>query len=183
MKKLILVLLILPFFLSQCNTESDGPLPAEDITKLAMKQAKKEKKNVIIMWHASWCGWCHRMDSLMLREDMIDYFNDNYVIEHLVVKESKDKKHLENPGSDVMLEKYLGDKAGIPFWIILDKKGNLLADSYMREEGVGMDEPGKNTGSPANPDEVDHFINVLNETSSIDEEGLDKIKEAFLIIR
>ncbi len=185
MKKLVLILLALSFVFTQCNTpvESDGPLSADVILAQAKKQAKKEKKNIFIMWHASWCGWCHRMDSLMLNDDVKDLFDNNYVIEHLVVKESKNNKHLENPGADTLLMDYLGDKAGIPFWIILDKKGKLLADSYMREAGIGFDQPGKNVGSPANPNEVDHFIKVLKESSDIDQAGLDQIAELFLMKR
>jgi len=120
------------------------------------------------------------MDTLMSKDNMKEYFEGSYVIEHLTVKESKDNKHLENPGADEMLKKYLGDKAGIPFWIVLDKKGNLLADSYMREEGVGMDQPGDNTGCPAQPAEVNHLLSVLKKTSNIDKAGLDKVKDVFL---
>ncbi len=181
MKSKLLFLLIVPFLLTYCAPkETDGPLPAEDIVKMAMKQAKKEKKNVIIMWHASWCGWCHRMDTLMNDPQIKEYFEANYVVEHLVVMENGEKKALENPGAMEMMIAYNGEKSGIPFWIILDKKGELLADSFMRPEGVGLDEPGKNTGCPAQQEEVDHFITVLNETANISDEGLKKIAGKFL---
>lgn len=181
MKTKLALLLLIPFFLSNCSSpqEESEPYPADYMLAVAEKTAKKEKKNIFIMWHASWCGWCHRMDSLMQREDLKDYFNDNYVIEHMVVKERESLKHLENPGADSLLASYHADKVGIPFWVILDKKGQLLADAFIREEGVGMDEPGTNVGSPANPDEVEHFIRVLQQTSDIDAEGLELIKKAF----
>lgn len=179
MKSKITLLLVLPFLLNFCAPQ-EGPLPAADVLAMAKKQAKKEGKNVFIMWHASWCGWCHRMDSLMNAPDVKEYFDSNYVIEHLVVKESKDKKDLENPGAEELLSSYLGDKSGIPFWVILDKKGNLLADSFMRADSVGMDQPGTNTGCPAQQEEVDYFIKVLNETAAIPEEGLEKIAARFI---
>lgn len=180
MKTKVLFLLILPFFLSNCAPkETEGPASAENILKIAKKEARKEGKNVFIMWHASWCGWCHRMDTLMNDPEIQEYFGENYVIEHMVVKESKDNKHLENPGALELLTEFHGEKSGIPFWVILDEKGNLLADSYMREEGVGMDEPGKNTGCPAQPEEVAHFIDVLKTTSDISDEGLKKIADKF----
>ena len=182
MKKLLLVLLLFPFLFSNCNNipEEEEPYSADYIIAIAKKEAKKEKKNVIIMWHASWCGYCHLMDSLMQREEVKDYFEGNYVIEHMVVNERKDLKHLENPGADSVLALYNGDKAGIPFWVILDKRGELLADSFMREEGVGMDEPGKNSGCPLQENEVVHLQKVLQETSDIDQEGLNKVKDVFL---
>src|SRR5690606_25443283 len=97
-----------------------------------------------LMFHASWCGWCHRMDDAMNDSTCKNFFTDNYVICHLVVKEMGDKKKLENPGAEELLAKYHGDKAGIPFWLIFDKNGNLLADSQERPEGAGLDEAGKN---------------------------------------
>lgn len=185
MKKILILAVFLPFLLVSCNPapeeETGEPLAAEIVLKNAMKLAKKEKKNVIIMWHASWCGWCHRMDTLMQREDLKDYFDSNFITEHLVVKERPDLKHLENPGADSLLAIYHGDKAGIPFWIVLDKKGNLLADSFMRKEGVSMDEPGQNVGCPGQPEEVDFLVDLLKKTAKIDEEGLAKIREAFLL--
>ena len=64
---------------------------ANDILKEAYQQATKENKNVFVMFHASWCGWCHRMDNSMNDETCKNFFTDNYVIRHLVVDESADK--------------------------------------------------------------------------------------------
>ena len=79
--------------------------------------------------------------------------------------------------------KYKGDRAGIPFWVILDKKGVLLADSFMRTAGDGVEQKLTNTGCPANRDEVDHFIKVLKETSEMKDEDLVKIDKLFFIKR
>ncbi len=186
MKSKLSILAAIIFLASNCASpdstkESAGPLPASQILEMAKKEARKNKKNIFIMWHASWCGWCHKMDTLMSDPDLKQYFDDSYVIKHMVVKESKEEmKKLENPEAAEMLAKYNGDKAGIPFWIVLNKKGELLADSYMREEGVGMDQPGKNTGCPQQQAEVDHWINILKETTDIPEDGLQKIRNKFL---
>ena len=181
MKSKLYLLLAFVFIMANCTTpETDEPLPAEDILEMAKKQARKQKKNIFIMWHASWCGWCHRMDTLMNDESIKEYFDNSFVVEHMVVKESPKNKHLENPGAAELLAKYNGDKAGIPFWIVLDKKGKLLADSFMREDGVGMDEPGQNSGCPARQNEVDFFIEILRKTTDIPDEGLEKIAGKFL---
>ena len=52
-------------------------------------------------------------------------FEKNYVINHIVVLESKGKENLNNPGSMDMLKQYKGDKGGIPFWLIFDENGKL----------------------------------------------------------
>ena len=98
------------------------------------------------------------------------YFDENFVITHLVVQESKEKKNLENPSADVFLEKYKGTKEGLPFFVILDNKGNLIGDSFFN---------GSNMGCPASEKEVAAFIALLTKTSKIDEKGLSVITERF----
>jgi len=144
-----------------------GPLSADEIMQEAYQQAAKEKKNIIVIFHASWCVWCHRMDSSMNDESCKKFFDDNFVVRHLVVNESNDKKNLENPGADEFRAKYNGDKQGIPFWLIFDKNGNLLGDSQMRAEGAGLDARGVNIGCPASASEVDAFVKLLKKTSKL----------------
>ncbi len=159
-------------------TAQPAPSSAGDILKEASLQAAKENKNVFVMFHASWCGWCHRMDNSMNDEVCKNFFDENYVIRHLVVDESKDKLHLENPGAKELKVKYHGDGQGIPFWLVFDKDGNLLSDSKMRKEGDGP-EKGDNTGCPANEKEVTYFIEVLKKTSSLNKEQLEIIRKRF----
>lgn len=152
--------------------------PAADLLKTAYQQAAKENKKVFVMFHASWCGWCHKMDSSMNDASCKKFFTDNFVIVHLVVDESKNKKHLENPGADEMKIKHHGEGQGIPFWLVFDKDGKLLADSKMRKEGDGAAE-GDNTGCPANEKEVDYFISVLKKTSTLSKDQEEKIRKRF----
>ncbi len=154
------------------------PESAETILKNACTEAAKENKNVFIMFHASWCGWCHKMDKSMNDETCKKFFNDNFVIRHLVVDESADKKNLENPGADELRKKYYGDGQGIPFWLVFDKDGKLLADSKMRAEGAGP-ETGENTGCPASANEVEHFISVLKKTTNLNSVQLVIISNRF----
>jgi thioredoxin-related protein len=149
-----------------------APPSADDVLNEASQVAAKENKKVFIIFHASWCGWCHRMDSLMNKQDCRKFFDDNYVIRHLVVFESKDKKNLENPGALDLLKKYQAENQGIPFWLIYDAQGNLLADSQVK--------PGENTGCPATREEVDYFLSVLQKTSQIGKDGLAVIEKNFL---
>ncbi|MCY7311104.1 MAG: thioredoxin family protein [Chitinophagaceae bacterium] len=154
------------------------PASASDILKEAYQQAAKENKNVFVMFHASWCCWCHKMDKSMNDPACKKFFDDNYIIRHLVVDEAKDKKNLENPGAAEMKIKYNGDGQGIPFWLVFDKQGNLLSDSKIRKEGDGP-EKGDNAGCPANENEVNFFIDVLKKTSSINKGQSDIIRKRF----
>jgi thioredoxin-related protein len=154
------------------------PASADEVLKEAYQQAAKENKNVFVIFHASWCGWCHKMDTSMKDPVCKAFFNDNYVICHLVVDESKDKLALENPGAKELKIKYNGDRQGIPFWLIFDKEGNLLSDSKMRGKMDGP-EKGANTGCPASEKEVTAFIEILQKTSTLNTDQLEIIRKRF----
>jgi thioredoxin-related protein len=156
-------------------------VPAADkIVKDAMQRAGREHKNVFIIFHASWCGWCHRMDSIMNSAACKKLFNDNYVIEHITVMESKKNKSMENAGGEEVMKKYNGEGQGIPFWLVLDAKGNLLADCQVRPEGAALTTKGQNTGCPATKEEVAHFVKVLKKTSSLNAGQLAIVEKSFV---
>ena len=123
-------ILICGVVLSQTQPES-----AEVLLNKAYKQAAKEKKNVFVIFHASWCGWCKKLEASINDPSCKDYFDKSFIFVHLTVLESKDKKNLENPGATEMFNKYSGGKSGIPFFQIFNKKGVLLADSNIRPAG------------------------------------------------
>ena len=168
------------FFLS-ANLHAQTQAPASGkILAPAYAKAAKEKKNVIIIFHASWCGWCHKMDAAIEDPTCKPLFDANYVIAHLDIDEKTDKKHLENKGADLVRKKYHGsEETGLPFWVIVDKTGKLLGDSYIRKEGQSLDTPGQNIGCPAEDEEVAAFIVLLKKTSRLTEEQLSVIGERF----
>jgi thiol-disulfide isomerase/thioredoxin len=167
MRHNFLQLLLLLFLIPAITHAQSTPPSAEAVMKEAYQQAAKENKNVFVIFHASWCVWCHRMDSSMSDASCKKYFDDNFVIRHLTVDESKDKKNLENPGADAFRNKYGGNDLGIPYWLIVDPNGRLLADSRIRSDANVNSQPGDNSGCPATEKEVAYFIKVLKQTSKI----------------
>jgi thioredoxin-related protein len=149
---------------------------ASIVLKEAVKLATTQKKNVLILFSASWCGWCHKMDKSINDIACKNLFEKNYIIRHLIVDESPDKKNRENPGADSVKKKYYGDEQGIPFWLVFDGAGNLLADSRAINTESGHLE---NTGCPATEKEVSYFIDVLKRTSSLKAEELQIISKRF----
>ena len=176
MKKIFLPLLLvvsIPSLFAQ-----KAPASADEIMKEAFAVAKKQDKKVLVMFHASWCGWCHKMDTSLNDASVKKFFDDNFVIRHLVVAESDGKKNLENPGGQDMLEKYDGKDQGIPFWLIFDKDEKFLADSRMKSIVNGVEKL-ENTGCPASKEEVEYFIEVLKKTTPLTADQLEKIKKRF----
>jgi thiol-disulfide isomerase/thioredoxin len=151
----ILLFVLLPLY----HFGQDGPKPAEQLLSEAYRIANRENKKVFIIFHASWCSWCRKMDSSIHDPVCWNFFNRSYTFLHLTVYETPSKKHLENPGAMAFLAKYQPNDVGLPYWLIMDGSGSLLADSQIK--------PGENTGCPTTPDEVAYFISVLEKTSSI----------------
>jgi len=154
------------------------PLSSEEIMKEAFVSAKKQNKKVLVMFHASWCGWCHKMDTSLNDASVKKFFDDYFVIRHLVVFESKGKENLENSGALEMLERHEGKDQGIPFWLIFDKDKKFLFDSRMPASVNGTVKL-QNTGCPASKEEVEYFIDVLKKTTDLKEDQLEKIRTRF----
>ena len=167
--------LLILLFSSSAVMAQAPPADASTIVNSALKKAASKNKNTLLIFHASWCGWCHKMDSSLNDPSCKAFFDKYYVIEHLVVMESKDKLALENPGGMDYMKKYSGDTEGLPYWVILDKNGNLLADSRMNKENP----KGSNTGCPASEKEVNYFIDVLKSSSKLTNDQLQIIAKRF----
>ena len=167
LQRTLLILVSALFFSTISKAQTTQAVSADEIVMNACKQAAKENKKVLVMFHASWCVWCHKMDSSMNDASCKKFFDNNFVIAHLVIMESADKKNLENPAAMETLTSYHGDGKGIPFWVIIDKDGNLLADSQIRPDGADLKTKGENMGCPATEDEVKAFITVLKKTTKI----------------
>jgi thioredoxin-related protein len=167
MKKIIslsLVLMFSTFVFAQQGATADKTLNE------AYKKANAEHKNVFVIFHASWCGWCKKLDASMNDNSTKKYFDESYVVVHLDVQEREGKKNLETPGADVILQKYKGEKAGLPFFLVLNPKGDLLGDSFVN---------GQNLGCPASAEEVESFKALLKKTSAITNEQSKAVTDRF----
>lgn len=176
MKRLLVPVLLLLHFTGFAQS---APPTAAEVLQSATDRAARENKKVFLIFHASWCGWCHKMDTAMNDRSVRRFFDDNFVVTHLTVLESDKRKKDENEGALAMLEQYGGKDQGIPYWLIFDKDGQLLADSKRRPEGAGPTAPGENTGCPATREEVAYFISVLKKTTPLNSSQLAAIEKRF----
>lgn len=168
--------LLSAYVFGQQRISPGGPSTADEMLGEAMLKAGKEKKNIFVVFHASWCGWCKRLDAFMQDKELRPIFDRSYVIVHMDVLENADKKNLENPGAEAKMNAWVGKDAGLPYFVVLDAKGKKLVDSlrpsnFPPKEGVrppnpdprpavGMDKP-QNTGHPMAPEEIAWFMEIL----------------------
>ena len=174
-----ILLLVAAMILSSAAYSQATPEPASKILANAYMQATKEKKNVMVIFHASWCGWCKKFDASLNDPACKAYFDKSFVFVHLTVLENGEKKKLENPGATELFTETSGGKEGIPFFLIYDKKGTLLGDSKFKDPKATPDKAPANMGCPAADEEVAAFIELLKKTSKISEAEAKAVTERF----
>lgn len=173
LRKLSLLTLLFLFTIS-LSAQDWKPKNADAILKAALKEAKAENKNLMVIFHASWCGWCKRLDKAMQSNELKKTFESNWVITHIDVLERKGKiDSLENPGGQELMKKFGGEKAGLPFCAFLDKNGKKIANSMVMPDK-------SNIGYPGAPEEIELFGKLLKKTSKkITDKQLAEISDYF----
>lgn len=134
-----------------------APPSATELMTKAKVKAKREGKNVLVVYHASWCGWCHKLDDMLKSKEVGSTMSKAYVIVHLVVDENKEHKQDENPGAADLRKEQGGAEAGLPFMAVVSPEGKTVATSIDPKAG--------NTGYPAQPNEISYFMTVLRSTT------------------
>ena len=128
--------------------------PAQTIIDRALKTAKAQNKTVFVHFGASWCVWCKHLDAMLSSQEVGKLISDNFVLVNLTVQESDDKKALENPGAQEIMERNGAGKAGVPYYLFLDRDGKKIVDSLAMPKGG-------NIGYPATPEEIKTFESLL----------------------
>lgn len=147
-----------------------APPSSNQVIADAKTKASAEQKAIFVHFGASWCGWCKRLDAFLDRKDVKPVFEKYFIPVKLVVQEKAKDKALENPGADTFLAK-LGGPSGLPYSAFLDSKGDLIVNS--------KDSSGNNIGFPAQPDEIDCFVQMMKKAApKISEQDLNVIKSA-----
>ncbi len=62
----------------------------------ACADAKATDKNVLIIFHASWCKWCHKMENAINDSICKPLFDANYIVKYIAVEEGWRKKEIGN---------------------------------------------------------------------------------------
>jgi len=80
------------------------------------------------------------------------------------------------------MNKFGADKnSGLPFWLVLDANGNVLANSFMPNDKGTPPTGADNVGCPASDKEVAFLDGILKKTSNLKDEDIAIIHKRFLL--
>ncbi len=124
------------------------PQNARAVLQAALDRAASEDKKVFLTFGAPWCGWCHKLEDFLARPEISAILAHDFV----VLKVDVDRM---TSGKDVMKKYRPEESGGIPWFTVLDAKGDKLATSDLLE---GRN---KNIGYPAEPKEINAFMSMI----------------------
>jgi thiol-disulfide isomerase/thioredoxin len=124
-------------------------LRADAVLAEAREQAKASGRSVLVRWGAPWCPWCHRLDDWLARPEVAKLIAKDYVS----VKIDEDRM----TGGKQLLAAEGGGEGGIP-WFAIEAGGTGTVV-------VNSDREGNNIGFPSEPQEIEHFMGMLQKTA------------------
>jgi thiol-disulfide isomerase/thioredoxin len=126
-----------------------SPRDANAVVEEALARAVSADKRVFLDFGAPWCGWCHRLEDWLNLPEVATTLG----VDFIVAKVDIDRM---THGKEVMSRYRPDPSGGIPWYTILDAKGQKLATA---------DGPDGNIGYPLDPKEIDQFLAIFRAQS------------------
>ncbi|HNX97336.1 MAG TPA: thioredoxin family protein [Candidatus Aminicenantes bacterium] len=156
--------------------------PADELVAQACARAGREHKTVLVMFHASWCKYCKKLEAVLALPEVGRVIDRHFVPLWLTVMERGELKATENPGAAELLKELArGASTGIPYCACLDSQRRMRSDSMFTP--AGAKEPG-NIGFPVSEEETAAFLAMLRKGAPrLTAAELDTLKEGIVSLQ
>jgi thioredoxin-related protein len=151
--------------------------PASVVMDAARTAAAAQHKSIFLIFHASWCGWCKKLDQFIESPEIKPIIDKYFVQARLTVQEQGAKKSLNNPGGDEVMAQAGGKYNSLPFFAFLNEEGDTIVNSVRPGEGNAAV---RNIGHPVQPQEVDWFLVMVKKAAPAMSPDEAKILENWL---
>lgn len=102
------------------DTQADG----QQLIDTALSQAKAHQKNVLLVFGANWCIWCHRLhDTFTHNAKVAAELKHNYIVVPIDVN----TRHGQKRNAAVIARYGNPIRFGLPVLVVLDASGKQLA--------------------------------------------------------
>jgi hypothetical protein len=130
------------------------PADAAAAVAEAAKQASASNRRLLLVFHASWCGYCKVFDMMLADRKAGAIVDRHFQVYHLRAREKDaDQRSLQLAGADDVFRSFVSESAGLPYMAVLDEKAGKITDSMMSN--------GDNFGFPVTPQELVAFDEML----------------------
>src|SRR5258706_3902415 len=98
--------------------------PAKEVLDEALASAKRENKEVFLVFGGTGCAWCKVLDRFLEWPEVKPIFAKYFVVAHLQLGDDV----TSNPGAADIHSRYKAD-GGVPYHLFLKSDGTLIVDS------------------------------------------------------
>lgn len=133
---LLILLFVSPAFAAPPEYPSMGPdifdakASGEQLVAVAIAQARREDKRILLLLGANWCPWCRRLHAALTKDAAVQArLKEKFVLVFIDANTRNDKHR-----NAALLERYGNPtrQFGLPVFVVLDRNGKLLT---ARESG------------------------------------------------
>jgi thioredoxin-related protein len=142
------------------QTSDQDTQTADRLLRAAEATAHSQQKNVLLMFSASWCAPCHRLQSFLVDPAIRPIF-DRYFVKLIVISGERpnDTRHQNTPGAEQLLDSLHDTDTNLPLIVMLSSSGKVIVDSV--RPVYGPSNIHANIGYPESPSGIDWFLEML----------------------
>lgn len=153
------------------ETHQAKALEAKAVRDAAFERAAKDGKRVFLHFGAPWCGWCGKLERWMAGPEVAPLLAKEFVD----LKIDTDRMVGGGDMAKELRAKSGAKDGGIPWFVLQDKDGAILATSDAQDGNIGF---------PVKDEEIAHFVGMLKAARrNLSDEDIEALRKSLVASR